>query len=119
MRVRGRRASAFRLTAARAHLVADVDGMVDEAVDASRTGGLPGRVWRGLTGAERRRRARGAGELLGRRGRRFVRHVKRPVDRPARDADVSFETASLPAIPSQTGLKLNAAAAAARWSTAR
>src|SRR4051812_29237141 len=28
----------FRLTAARAHLAADVNGMVDEAVDASREG---------------------------------------------------------------------------------
>ena len=35
--------------AKRADLVADVDGMVDEALDRSRSGGLPGRVWRGLT----------------------------------------------------------------------
>ena len=35
--------------------------------------------------------------------RRFVRRVKRAVNRAPRDADVSFHTASLPAIPSRTG----------------
>ena len=50
----------FRLTAARAHLAADVNGMVDEAVDASREGGLPctglagADRWRGRTAAWRR-----------------------------------------------------------------
>src|SRR5688500_6021736 len=34
----------FKLTAKRAHLAADVNGMVDEALDASREGGLPTRV---------------------------------------------------------------------------
>ena len=36
------------------------------------------------------------------------------VNRPPRDADVKFETASLPAIPSQTGLRLRRDAPAAR-----
>ena len=40
--------------------------------------------------------------------KRFVRRVKRAVNRAPRDADVSFHTASLPAIPSQTGLRLDA-----------
>src|SRR5215212_2435409 len=42
----------FKLTAKRSHLVADVDGMVDEALAISRDGGLPARVWRGITGRE-------------------------------------------------------------------
>jgi lipoprotein-anchoring transpeptidase ErfK/SrfK len=37
-----------------------------------------------------------------------VNRVKRSVDRPSRNASVRFQTASLPAIPSETGLKLNA-----------
>jgi lipoprotein-anchoring transpeptidase ErfK/SrfK len=40
--------------------------------------------------------------------KRFVRRVRRTVDRPPRDADVSFHTASLPAIPSRTGLRVDA-----------
>src|SRR5688572_24783992 len=47
--VAGRR---FKLTAKRSHLAADVDGMVDEALEVSRDGGLPARVWRGVTGSE-------------------------------------------------------------------
>jgi lipoprotein-anchoring transpeptidase ErfK/SrfK len=40
--------------------------------------------------------------------KRFVRRVRRAVDRAPRDADVSFQTASLPAIPSRAGLRVDA-----------
>jgi lipoprotein-anchoring transpeptidase ErfK/SrfK len=101
--VAGRR---FRLTPQTASLAVDVDGMVDEALDRSHSGGLPGRVWRGLTGSAVE------AELPARVGysaiavRRFARRVKRSVDRPARDAAIHFETASLPAVESQTGLRV-------------
>ena len=104
--VAGRR---FKLTAARSHLVADVDGMVDEALEASRDGGLPG------ARVARHHRRRGRQELEARvtysqvAVKRFVRRVRRQVNRAPRDADVNFQTASLPAIPSQTGLRLDAA----------
>ena len=43
----------LKLTAERGpHLAADVDGMVDEALEVSRDGGLPARVWRGVTGRD-------------------------------------------------------------------
>jgi lipoprotein-anchoring transpeptidase ErfK/SrfK len=97
----------FRLSPKTASLAADVDGMVDEALDRSRSGGLPGRVWRDLTGsgvnAELPARVTYSAIAV----RRFVRHVKRVVDRPARDASVKFATADLPAVPSQTGLKVS------------
>src|SRR5919198_895892 len=41
----------FRLTARTASLAADVDAMVDDALDRSRSGGLPGRMWRDLVGS--------------------------------------------------------------------
>jgi lipoprotein-anchoring transpeptidase ErfK/SrfK len=97
----------LRLTAARAHLAADVNGMVDEAVDASREGGLPTRVWRGLTGGKVDRSLEARVSYSHVAVRRFVRRVRKQVNRPARDADVNFQTASLPAIPSQTGLKVD------------
>jgi lipoprotein-anchoring transpeptidase ErfK/SrfK len=96
----------FRLTAARAHLAADVNGMVDEAVDASREGGLPARVWRGITGGEVDRSLEARVSYSRVAVKRFVRRVRSQVNRPPRDADVSFQTASLPAIPARNGLKV-------------
>jgi lipoprotein-anchoring transpeptidase ErfK/SrfK len=97
----------FKLTAERAHLAADVNGMVDEALEASREGGLPTRVWRGLTGGDVDRSLEARVSYSRVAVKRFVRRVRGAVNRPPRDADVSFQTASLPAIPSRTGLKVD------------
>jgi lipoprotein-anchoring transpeptidase ErfK/SrfK len=97
----------FRLTPEAAGLAVDVDGMVDEAIDRSRSGGLPGRLWRGITGsgvdAELAARVSYSDVSV----RRFVRRVKRQTDRAPQDADIDFGLASLPAIPSKTGLRLS------------
>jgi hypothetical protein len=98
----------FKLTARRSHLTADVEGMVDEALEAGRDGGLPTRTWRGLTGGEVDRDLEARVSYSAVSVKRFIRRVKRAVDRAPRDADVSFQTASLPAIPSRTGLRLDA-----------
>jgi lipoprotein-anchoring transpeptidase ErfK/SrfK len=96
----------FQLTAKRAQLVADVEGMAASAVERSRKGWLGGRVWRGVTGAkvtdDLPALVNYSEPALG----RFVRRIKRSINRPARDAEVEFAVASLPAVPSQTGLKL-------------
>jgi lipoprotein-anchoring transpeptidase ErfK/SrfK len=99
----------FKLTAARAHLVADVDGMVQEAVDRSRNGVLPVRVWRSVTSENVNADVEPQVTYSSEAVRSFVRQVRMTVDRPARDADVKFQTAALPAVPSQKGLKLRAA----------
>jgi lipoprotein-anchoring transpeptidase ErfK/SrfK len=98
----------FKLTARRSHLSADVDGMVDEALEMSRDGSLPARVWRGITGREVDRELGARVTYSDVSVKRFVRRVRRAVNRAPRDADVSFHTASLPAIPSHTGLRLDA-----------
>jgi hypothetical protein len=102
--VAGRR---FRLTPKTASLAVDVDAMVDEALDRSHSGGLPGRMWRGLTGSsvDADLPARVTYGSLAVRG--FANRVKRAVDRPVRNASVRFKTASLPAVPSETGLTVN------------
>jgi lipoprotein-anchoring transpeptidase ErfK/SrfK len=97
----------LKLTADRSHLVVDVDGMVDEALAASRDGGLPARLWRGLTGGEVDKQLEPRVSYSQVQVKRFVRRVRRHVNRPPRDADVNFQTASLPAIPSRTGLRLD------------
>ena len=85
----------FKLTAQRSHLAADVDGMVDEALEVSRDGGLPSRVWRGIMGREVDRELGARVTYSGVSVKRFVRRVRRAVNRAPRDADVSFHTASL------------------------
>jgi lipoprotein-anchoring transpeptidase ErfK/SrfK len=101
--VAGRR---FRLTPARSGLVADVDAMVASAVERSRKGGLPGRLWRGLTQGsvedDLPARVRYSQPAV----QRFVRRVKRSVNRPPRDARIEFAVARLPAVPAQTGLRI-------------
>jgi lipoprotein-anchoring transpeptidase ErfK/SrfK len=97
----------FRLTPAAASLAVDVDGMVNDALDRSRSGGIPGRVWRGLTGSSVNADLPARVSYSSVSVRRFVRRVKKTVDRPPRDADVKFRTASLPAEPSETGLKVS------------
>jgi lipoprotein-anchoring transpeptidase ErfK/SrfK len=97
----------FRLTPETAGLTPDVEGMVEEAVDRSRSGGLPGRLWRGITGSSVDAELAARVSYSSVSVREFVRRVKRSVDRPARNADVQFKLASLPAIPSKTGLTLN------------
>jgi hypothetical protein len=96
----------FQLTAKRGGLVADVEGMASAAVERSRDGWLPGRVWRGVTGARTEDDLPPMVVYSEPAIRRFVRRIRRNVNRPPRDAEVKFAVASLPAIPSQTGLEL-------------
>ena len=97
----------FRLSPQAASLAVDVDGMVDEAIQRSRSGGLPGRLWRGLTGSSINADLEGRVSYSSVAVRQFVQRVKGAVDRPPRDAAVQFRLASLPAVPSETGLTLN------------
>jgi lipoprotein-anchoring transpeptidase ErfK/SrfK len=97
----------FRLTPQAASLAVDEDGMVDEALHRSRSGGLPGRLWRGLTGSAVNADLEARVSYSAVSVRRFVRRVKGAVDRQPRDADVEFKTASLPAVPSETGLRVS------------
>ena len=96
----------FQLTAKRARLVADVEGMAAAAVERSREGWLGGRVLRGVTGGEVKDDLPAMVNYSEPALARFVRRIKRSVNRPPRDAKVEFAAAALPAVPSQTGLKL-------------
>jgi lipoprotein-anchoring transpeptidase ErfK/SrfK len=101
--VAGRR---FRLSADRASMVADVERMADDAVDESRDGGLPGRVWRDITSGTLHKDLPARVQYSELALHSFVNRVARSVNRKPRDAKVEFKTASLPAVPSQTGLRL-------------
>jgi L,D-transpeptidase-like protein/putative peptidoglycan binding protein len=98
----------YRLSPERLELHADVEGMVDAAIDASRSGGLPTRVWRYATGGSVDREiapqlAYSADALDG-----FLSEVAEQINRPPRDATVSPTPASLNAVPAQDGVTVRA-----------
>jgi lipoprotein-anchoring transpeptidase ErfK/SrfK len=96
----------FNLSAEKAGVTADVNGMVDEAISESREGNLFTRVSRDLTGGEESVRVAARVSYDERAVKRLVRRVKRRLDRPARDAEVEFP--SLEKISEQTGLRVKA-----------
>ncbi len=98
----------YRLSPDRLELRADVEGMVDAALDASRSDGLPTRVWRYATSGSVDREiapqvAYSAEALDG-----FVNEVTDEINRPPRDATVSPAPASLNAVPAQDGVTVDA-----------
>jgi lipoprotein-anchoring transpeptidase ErfK/SrfK len=83
---------------------ADLDGMVDSALAASRSGAFPSRVWRYATGGSVDREivpqiAYSAGALDA-----FVDEVAHQIDRPAQDATVAPTPTSLNAVPGRDGV---------------
>jgi len=96
----------FTLTPEQAKLKADVDGMVDAALDASRSDSFPTRVWRYTTGGSVDREIApqitySADALDG-----FVDGVAQHLNRPAQDATVSPTPSSLNPVPAQEGLSV-------------
>jgi lipoprotein-anchoring transpeptidase ErfK/SrfK len=99
----------YTLSPDRLQLHADVDGMVDSAVAATRSGGLPTRVWRYATGGSVDREVApqidySADALDG-----FVSQVADQIDRQPRDATVSPTPASLNPVPAQDGVTVRTA----------
>ena len=80
----------FSLSAADAQVRADVDGMVDEAIAATRDGNILTRVTRDLTGGEEDARLPARVSYSGAAVDGLIRRVKKGVNQPARDADVNF-----------------------------
>jgi lipoprotein-anchoring transpeptidase ErfK/SrfK len=96
----------FVLTARRARVAADVDGTVDEALARSRQGSIFTRVQRGLSGGHvdvdlQPQVSYSRAAVLG-----LVRQVAAAVDRPARDASVSFTGASVGTVAGHEGVSI-------------
>ncbi len=94
----------FNLSAEDAGVTADIGGMVDEAIAESREGNIISRVTRDLTGGEEPVQVSARVSYSERAVRRLVRRVKRKLDQPARDAEVSFP--SLESVKEQTGIRV-------------
>jgi lipoprotein-anchoring transpeptidase ErfK/SrfK len=91
----------------RLQLHADVHGMADAALEASRSDNLPSRVWRYATGGEVDHNIHP--EIAYSKGAvaSFVQTVAKEIDTPAQDATVEPSPASLNAVPGHDGLQLD------------
>jgi lipoprotein-anchoring transpeptidase ErfK/SrfK len=97
----------FRLSAEDAGVKADVAGMVDEALERSRDGSIITRVARDVTGGEEDAQVPARVTYDEEAIERLVGRVKRSLDRPARDAELTFP--SLEKVKEQRGLKVRTA----------
>jgi lipoprotein-anchoring transpeptidase ErfK/SrfK len=98
----------FTLSAHDAGVQADVGGMVDEAHAVSRDGSILSRVARDITGGEEDAQVPARVHYSESAVRDLVKRVRAKLDRPARDAEVSFP--SLETVKEQKGRKVRAAA---------
>jgi lipoprotein-anchoring transpeptidase ErfK/SrfK len=85
---------------------ADIDGMVDAALRASRSGGFPTRVWRYTTGGEVDREIAPHITYSAQAVDDFVAEVGKQVNKPAQDATVSPTPSSLNPVPGEDGTQL-------------
>jgi lipoprotein-anchoring transpeptidase ErfK/SrfK len=96
----------FTLPADHLRVRANVDGMVDDAVDASQSWGLPGRVFRELTSGSVNETVKPQVSYSRTAVHRFVEHVAKQVDRAPKDATVSATGTSLTVVRAENGRTL-------------
>jgi len=98
----------FTLSAEDAGVKADIGGMVDEAVQASRDGSIFSRVARDITGGEEDAQVSARVSYSADAVEQLVERVEGKLNRPARDAEVDFP--SLEKVKEQKGRRVKAAA---------
>ena len=96
----------WKLDGATLRVRANLGRAVEEALDQSRSGGLPGRLVRYVTGGRVDENVPARIAYSQRAVNRFVRHVADEVDREAQNADVSASGASLEVTRPEYGRKL-------------
>ena len=100
----------FRLTAAKARLRVASERMVQEALEKSREGNVLSRTVRELTGEKPEQAALPPRLSYSRRAvTKLVKRVEGEVNRPARDAEVTFSGSSLGTVEGQTGIAVKTA----------
>jgi lipoprotein-anchoring transpeptidase ErfK/SrfK len=103
--VRGK--SRFSMSAEDAGVKADVGGMVDEAIQASRDGSIFSRVARDITGGEEDAQVSARVSYSTGAVEQLVERIESKLNRPARDAEVDFP--SLEKVKEQKGRRVKAA----------
>ena len=102
-----RRRKRFTLSAEDAEVKADIGGMVDDAVAASRGGNILGRTLRDLTGGEEPARIDPRVTYSKAAVQKFLARVRKGVDRAARDAKLNFP--QLTEVKERNGVKVDVA----------
>lgn len=100
----------WRLTAKEARIAADVQGSVDAAMERGRDGNFLTRSWREATGGSVAANLQPELTYDDRAVVRLLDRVRKVVDKPAKDASVTFTGSSVAPVPSTNGRKLKAAA---------
>jgi len=108
----------FSLTAREAQIHANLEVMVNTALERGREGGILARTWRSLTGGEVDARVAPQIEYSRPAVQRIVDRVRVAVSRKPRDAKVNFAPDSVSVSPSRTGRTIDSAALRARVETA-
>lgn len=100
----------WRLTAKEARIAADIQGSVDAAMERGRDGNFLTRSWREATGGSVAANLRPELTYDDRAVVRLLDRVRRVVDKPAKDASVTFTGNSVAPVPAKNGRRLKAAA---------
>jgi L,D-transpeptidase catalytic domain/Putative peptidoglycan binding domain len=96
----------YRLSPEKLEVEADVDGMVDRALDVSREGGLPGRLWRYATGGEVTERIEPQVTYSEGALDDFVAKIEAEVNRDPVDATIQPTSTSLGKVEGRNGIAL-------------
>jgi lipoprotein-anchoring transpeptidase ErfK/SrfK len=96
----------YKLPASHLKVRANVNAMVDEAVDASQSWGFPGRVFRDITGGSVDKSVQPQVTYSRAAVRQFVAQVAKKVDRDPVDASIAATGDSLNVVPAENGRTL-------------
>lgn len=96
----------FTLSPEKARIAANLGAMVEEALRRSREGGVLARTWRGITGEPVRADLEPRVSFSRKAVRALVRRVERKVERPAKDASVTFSASGPSKVDGRDGFRL-------------
>jgi L,D-transpeptidase catalytic domain/Putative peptidoglycan binding domain len=98
----------WKLGPREAHISADLDAMVDEAVARSRAGDILSRSWRSLTGGRLRADLQPTVLYSDAAVVRTLDRIRASLERPARDATIKISGAGIERTPGRRGLAVKA-----------
>ena len=100
--------ASWRMTAAQAHISADIAGMVNAAMDRSRSGSIFSRAWREATGGRVAAQLPAQVSFSHDAVHSLVSRVEQKVNRAPQDASVNFSGDGVSKVPGRTGLAVKA-----------
>ncbi|HEX3316691.1 MAG TPA: L,D-transpeptidase family protein [Solirubrobacteraceae bacterium] len=109
VKVTGPGGARFTLTAKRARVTMDVNGMVQEAIDKSRSGSIFSRAWRGVTGGTLTANLAPKVDYSASAVNRLVRRARREINRRPQDATVNPGAGGLRRVAAHNGLTVRTA----------